>query len=103
MNKAQKHRRKAVDVHCNDAENDRCSCCIFSFCKQQTQTEFPFCKTKLPLHEFGQGPGEEYLGSDGKWYHKSVLDETYRDGTNNPNFNETGARNTHIELPEGCK
>ena len=50
MNEAQKHRRKAVDVHCNDAENDRCSCCIFSFCKQQTQTEFAFCKTELPLH-----------------------------------------------------
>lgn len=47
---AQKHRRKAVDVHCDDAENNRCFCCIFSFCKQQTQTEFAFRETKLPLH-----------------------------------------------------
>jgi len=48
--KAQKHRRKSVDVHCNDAENNQCFCCIFSFCEQQTKTEFVLCETKFPLN-----------------------------------------------------
>ena len=50
LNEAQKHRRKTVNVHCYDTENDRSSCGIFSFCKQQTQTEFALCETELSLH-----------------------------------------------------
>lgn len=50
LNETQKHHRKAVDVHSNDAENDRSSCCIFSLRQQQIQTEFAFCETKLSLH-----------------------------------------------------
>ncbi|WP_258013973.1 contractile injection system protein, VgrG/Pvc8 family [Paenibacillus polymyxa] len=46
-----------------------------------------------------QGSGTEYLGTDGKWYKESELKEFFKDGTKNPNFNATGAKNTHINLP----
>ncbi|MNI26720.1 hypothetical protein D3C73_804310 [compost metagenome] len=46
-----------------------------------------------------QGSGTEYLGTDGKWYKESELKEFFKDGTKNPNFNGTGAKNTHIDLP----
>ncbi|THF81686.1 RHS repeat-associated core domain-containing protein [Cohnella fermenti] len=46
-----------------------------------------------------QGSGTEYLGTDGKWYKESELKEFFKDGTKNPNFNATGAKNTHIDLP----
>lgn len=46
----------------------------------------------------GQGKGREYLGSDGKWYSESVLKESYRDGSLNPNYDEQAAVNTHIPL-----
>lgn len=49
----------------------------------------------------GQGTGAEYLGTDGNWYHSSVITEFYRDGSLNPNFNEEAARNTHIAINGG--
>ncbi len=45
-----------------------------------------------------QGTGTEYLGSDGNWYHESVLREFNKGGTTNPLFNEEAARLTHIPL-----
>jgi RHS repeat-associated protein len=58
---------------------------------------------KLPgLNAQGQGLGMEYLGIDGKWYHESVLKETFKDGTDNPNFSEKGARRTHVRKPPNC-
>ena len=50
MKAAQRHRRKAVDVHCNDAESNQCFCGIFSFCQQQAETEFAFRETEFSLH-----------------------------------------------------
>ena len=44
------------------------------------------------------GNGQEYLGSDGIWYHKSVLTEFYKDGSPNPFYNEHAAVVTHIPL-----
>jgi len=55
--------------------------------------------TKLDAN--GQGTGLEYLGSDGKWYHQSVLTEYYKDGTRNPNFDENAAKVTHIAITGG--
>ncbi|WP_245233347.1 adhesin, partial [Paenibacillus maysiensis] len=46
-----------------------------------------------------QGSGTEYLGTDGKWYKESELKEFNKKGDLNPNFNVTGAKNTHIDLP----
>lgn len=48
----------------------------------------------------GQGTGLEYLGTDGNWYHESVLKEFLRRGSPNPIFNEEAARMTHIPLGE---
>ncbi len=45
-----------------------------------------------------QGTGTEYLGSDGNWYHESILKEFNRKGVANPLFNEDAARLTHIPL-----
>lgn len=45
--------------------------------------------------EFGQGTGIEYLGSNGVWYHKSVLKPFFKTGSN-PNYNGAAARYTHI-------
>lgn len=42
--------------------------------------------------------GLEYLGTDGNWYHESVLKEFLRGGSPNPIFNEDAARMTHIPL-----
>ena len=49
----------------------------------------------------GQGTGLEYLGTDGNWYHQSVLTEFFKGGTLNPNFNENAARITHIAINGG--
>ena len=49
----------------------------------------------------GQGTGLEYLGTDGNWYHKSVLEEFFKGGTPNPNFNQKAARITHIAINGG--
>lgn len=49
----------------------------------------------------GQGTGREYLGTDGNWYHQSVLVEFFKDGTPNPDFNEKAARITHIAIDGG--
>ena len=40
----------------------------------------------------------EYLGSDGNWYHESILTEYFKDGNKNPNFNEEAVKKTHIPL-----
>ena len=53
------------------------------------------------LDEHGQGTGLEYLGTDGNWYHESVLTEFFKGGTPNPNFNEAAARMTHIPISGG--
>ena len=53
------------------------------------------------LDEHGQGTGLEYLGTDGNWYHESVLTEFFKDGTPNPNFNEAAAKMTHIPVSGG--
>ena len=45
-----------------------------------------------------QGTGIEYLGSDGNWYHQSVLRATNKGGIPNPLFNSEAARLTHIPL-----
>lgn len=49
----------------------------------------------------GQGSGLEYLGTDGNWYHESILTEFYRGGVANPNYNELAAKITHISLNGG--
>ena len=46
----------------------------------------------------GQGTGIEYLGTDGNWYHESILKEFNRGGISNPSFNENAARLTHIPV-----
>ena len=46
----------------------------------------------------GQGTGLEYLGTDGNWYHESILKEFNRGGISNPSFNENAARLTHIPV-----
>ena len=48
--------------------------------------------------EHGQRAGWEYLGTDGHWYRERILRETYRNGNQNPDFNEDAARMTHIPL-----
>jgi len=48
-----------------------------------------------------QGTGLEYLGTDGNWYHESLLKEFHKGGTRNPNFNEEWARITHIPVKGG--
>ena len=53
------------------------------------------------LDEHGQGTGLEHLGTDGNWYHESVLTEFFKGGTPNPNFNEAAARMTHIPISGG--
>ena len=53
------------------------------------------------LDEHGQGTGLEYLGTDGNWYHESVLTEFFKGGTPNPKFNEEAARMTHIPISGG--
>lgn len=45
-----------------------------------------------------QGSGEEYLGLDEIWYKKSILTETFRNGSPNPSFNEEAARLTHVPV-----
>lgn len=45
-----------------------------------------------------QGSGLEYLGTDGIWYHTSVLIEYFRNGEPNPNYNAEAARITHISV-----
>jgi hypothetical protein len=45
------------------------------------------------------GHGTEYLGTDGDWYHESVLKEFFRNGQPNPNFNLDAVKMTHIPLP----
>lgn len=49
----------------------------------------------------GQGTGLEYLGTDGNWYHESVLTQFFKGGTPNPNFSETAAKMTHIPVKGG--
>ncbi|MCI8408973.1 MAG: hypothetical protein HFJ09_06835, partial [Lachnospiraceae bacterium] len=49
----------------------------------------------------GQGTGLEYLGTDGNWYHQSVLVEFFKGGTPNPDFNQKAARITHIAINGG--
>ena len=49
----------------------------------------------------GQGTGLEYLGTDGNWYHQSVLVEFFKGGTPNPDFNEFAAQITHIAINGG--
>lgn len=46
----------------------------------------------------GEGTGMEYIGTDGEWYHKSVLTPGKK-GNVNPNFNDKAAEMTHIQLP----
>ena len=46
----------------------------------------------------GRGTGFEYLGTDGNWYHESVLKQFNRGGTLNSSFSEEAARLTHIPL-----
>jgi len=46
----------------------------------------------------GQGTGTEYMGSDGNWYHESFL-KPGKSGNVNPNFNNSAAESTHIQLP----
>ncbi|MBD5463888.1 MAG: RHS repeat-associated core domain-containing protein [Lachnospiraceae bacterium] len=53
------------------------------------------------LDEHGQGTGLEYLGTDGNWYHESVLIEFFKGGTPNPNFNDVAAKMTHIPVGGG--
>ena len=53
------------------------------------------------LDEHGQGTGLEYLGTDGNWYHESVLKEFFKGGTQNSNFNEAAAKMTHIPIGGG--
>ncbi len=51
----------------------------------------------------GQGSGLEYLGTDGNWYHESILSEYFRGGIPNQNYNENAARITHISVDGGKK
>jgi hypothetical protein len=46
-----------------------------------------------------QGAGTQYLGSDGNWYHSSVLKQFNKDGTLNPLYDANAAQITHIPLP----
>lgn len=55
-------------------------------------------RKSMILDEHEQGTGLEYLGTDGKWYHESVLTEFFKDGTSNTNFNEAAAKMTHIPI-----
>lgn len=58
-------------------------------------------RQNMILDSNGQGNGLEYLGTDGNWYHQSVLTEFFKGGTPNPNFNENAARITHIAIKGG--
>ncbi|MPN61875.1 hypothetical protein SDC9_209620 [bioreactor metagenome] len=42
--------------------------------------------------------GVEYMGTDGNWYHTSVL-KPGKNGNINANFNNEAAEMTHIQLP----
>jgi hypothetical protein len=55
-------------------------------------------RQSIILDSNGQGTGFEYLGTDGNWYHESVLKEFNRGGIPNPSFIEEAARSTHIPL-----
>jgi len=46
-----------------------------------------------------QGTGTSYLGTDGRWYHTSVLRQFNGDSTINALYNGNAARITHISLP----
>ena len=46
-----------------------------------------------------QGTGTQYLGTDGNWYHTSVLRQFNGDGSLNPLYNANAAQITHIPLP----
>jgi hypothetical protein len=49
-----------------------------------------------------QGKGWEYLGSNGTWYHTSVLKPGGNGGKQpNQNYNDAAARDTHIPVPKG--
>ncbi|MBP3568048.1 MAG: hypothetical protein J6K04_02670 [Lachnospiraceae bacterium] len=67
---------------------------------QYTEAEsiYRVSRQSTKLNENGQGTGLEYLGTDGNWYHKSVLTEFFKDGTPNPNYNESAAKMTHIPV-----
>ncbi len=40
----------------------------------------------------------EYLGTDGNWYHQSILVEFFKGGAPNPDFNENATRMKHIAI-----
>lgn len=46
----------------------------------------------------GEGTGTEYMGTDGNWYHTSVL-MPGKSGNVNPIFNDKTAEMAHIKLP----
>ena len=48
-----------------------------------------------------KGTGHEYLGTDGNWYHTSVLRPTNRIGEPNLLYDENAAKITHIPLQKG--
>jgi len=47
------------------------------------------------------GRGTEYLGTDGNWYHTSVLRQFNGDGSLNFLYSSNAAQITHIPLPKG--
>lgn len=55
-------------------------------------------RQKAILQSNKQGTGIEYLGTDGNWYHESILKEFFKDGSRNSNFNDEAVRLTHIPL-----
>lgn len=68
----------------------------------QTGDIFRVAKNSAVLDKFGQGIGMEYLGTDGKWYSEKSLKEKFKGGAPNPDFDDIGSRNTHIEKPKTC-
>lgn len=46
----------------------------------------------------GEGTGIEYMGTDGNWYHVSVL-KPGKHGNINTIFDDEAAKMTHIQLP----
>ena len=64
-------------------------------------TIYKVSRQSLIVDSNGQGTGLEYLGTDGNWYHKSVLTEYFKGGIPNPEFNEYAAQVTHISINGG--
>jgi len=67
----------------------------------KTGSIFRVMKKEPGLDAKGQGKGVHYLDSAGNWHHESTL-KPGKSG-NNPKFNPTAAKDTHIEMPSGYK